>query len=115
MARSELDGPQRFVTSDGVLLEVLAHYSRFSQQLRFELVEYFRRMRVDAAYRVIPHTPELMDAALDLYAGEFAASSFSLQDCVAIAVMREYEITAILTADQEFTRAGFTPLLRRYL
>ena len=37
-----------------------------------------------------------METALDLYAGEFADSTFSLQDCVAIAVMREYEITAIL-------------------
>ena len=56
-----------------------------------------------------------MESALDAYGNEFANSSLSLQDCVAILIMREYGITSILTADQEFTRAGFTPLLRRYL
>ena len=55
-----------------------------------------------------------MESALDLYSGEFANSSLSLQDCVAIAISREYGITSILTADQEFARAGLNPLLLRY-
>ena len=56
-----------------------------------------------------------MEIALDAYGNEFASSSLSLQDCVSILIVREYGITSILTADQEFTRAGFTPLLRRYV
>ena len=66
-------------------------------------------------YTVVTHNLALMEDAFDLYAGEFADSSLSLQDCVSILIMRQYRITSILTADQEFTRAGFTPLLRRYL
>ena len=107
--------PQVLYTSDGVLLEMLAHFSRASRSFRRQLVDYIRDIRADPAYRVVPHQPALMEAALDLYAGEFADSSFSLQDCVAVVIMREYGITSILTADQEFARAGFTPLLRRYL
>ena len=72
-------------------------------------------MRADPHYTIMPHDRRLSEAALDLYIGELAASTFSLQDCAAIAIMREYGMTDILTADQEFARAGFTPLLRRYL
>ncbi len=111
----QLDTQQTFYTSDGVLLEMLAHFPRARRSLRQDLVDYIREIRTDPRYRVISHQPALMEAALDLYAGEFSDSSFSLQDCVAIVIMREYGISSILTADQEFARAGFTPLLRRYL
>ena len=114
-ASAQLDSEQILYTSDGVLLEMLAHFSRAPRSLRQQLVDYIREIRADPGYQVIPHRPALMEAALDLYAGEFADSRFSLQDCVAIVIMREYGITSILTADQEFARAGFTPLLRRYL
>ena len=114
-ASRQIAPPQVLYTSDGVLLEMLAHFSRASRSFRRQLVAYIREIRADPAYRVVPHQPALMEAALDLYAGEFADSSFSLQDCVAVVIMREYGITSILTADQEFARAGFTPLLRRYL
>ena len=114
-ASRQLDNQQTFYTSDGVLLETLAHFSRERRSFRQRLVNRIRGMRADPRYRVISHQPALMEAALDLYAGEFANSTFSLQDCVAIVIMREYGITSILTADQEFARAGFTPLLRRYL
>ena len=114
-ASAHLDSGQTFYTSDGVLLEMLAHFSRASRSIRQQLVDYIREIRADPRYRVVTHRPALMEAALDLYAGEFADSSFSLQDCVAIVVMREYAIGSILTADQEFARAGFTPLLRRYV
>ena len=114
-ASGQLDRRQTFYTSDGVLLEILAHFSRERRPFRQRLVNRIRGIRADPRYRVIPHRPVLMEAALDLYAGEFADSSFSLQDCVAIVIMREYGITSILTADQEFARAGCTPLLRRYL
>ena len=72
-------------------------------------------MKREPQYTFVPHHPELMESALELYGGEFADSTLSLQDCVSIVIMREYGITSILTADQEFTRAGFTPLLRRYV
>lgn len=111
----QLDAQQTFYTSDGVLLEMLAHFSRERRLYRQHLVNQIRGIRADPRYRVIPRRPALTEAALDLYAGEFADSTLSLQDCAAIVIMREYGITSILTADQEFTRAGFTPLLRRYL
>ncbi len=114
-AAEALEPSQQFITSHGVLSEVLAHFCRSGVALRVELARRFLQMSADPQYTVIAHSPELMEDALNLYAGEFAESSLSLQDCVTIQIMREYRIASILTADQEFARAGFTPLLRRYI
>ena len=114
-ASRELVPTRPLVISDGVIFETMAHFSRAPREFRVLLAEQFRAMKFDRVYTVIPHSAELTAAALDLYDGEFADSTFSLQDCAAIVIMREYGITSILTADQEFARAGFTPLLRRYL
>ena len=103
------------VLSDGIILETLAHFSRTPREFRINLVDHVQAMKRDPFYRFVPHQQPLMENALDIYRGEFASSSLSLQDCVSILIMREYGITSILTADQEFTRVGFTPLLRRYV
>ena len=51
---------------------------------------------------------------MDLYDGEFLHTRLSLQDCIAIQIMRDFGITEILSTDQEFSVAGVTPLLRRF-
>lgn len=114
-AANEMTPQQLLVTSEGVILETLAHFARRPASTRSRLGRWIASLRADPRYAIVPHDARLSEAALDLYFGEFANSTFSLQDCVAIQVMREYGITGILTADQEFARAGFTPLLRRYL
>ena len=63
---------------------------------------------------VVEHDLRLVDEALTLYDGEFRHTSLSLQDCIAIQIMRDFSIAEILTADQEFALAGMTPLLRRF-
>ena len=115
MAAEALHPRQRLVTSHGVLSETLAHFARASRSFRFRLAQQFRQLGHDPQYTVVTHSLRLMEDAFDVYGGEFADSSLSLQDCVSILIMREYGITSILTADQEFARAGFTPLLRRYV
>ncbi len=115
MAAESLHPRQRLVTSHGILSETLAHFARASASFRFRLADQSRRLAHDPQYTIVAHNLALMDDALEIYGGEFANSSLSLQDCVSILIMREYAIGSILTADQEFARAGFTPLLRRYL
>ena len=114
-AQQQLDPQQPIVTSVGVFTETLAHFSRSPRRTREKVALELQELHDDPFYTVVDHDWELVDAACNLYAGEFADSTFSLQDCVAIVIMREYGITTILSADQEFARAGFTPLLRRYL
>ena len=114
-AAEEIQPQQPMVTSEGVFLETLAHFSRKPSSERIDIGQRIASLRANPRYSIVPPDRRLSEAALDLYSGEFAHSTFSLQDCVAIQIMREYGITSILTADQEFARAGFTPLLRRYL
>ncbi len=114
-AADSLHPRQPLVTTHGVLSETLAHFARAAASVRTRLARQFQQLSNDPLYLVVAHNLTLMEEAFDLYGGEFADSSLSLQDCVSILIMREYGITSILTADQEFTRAGFTPLLRRYL
>ncbi len=114
-AARSLHPHQRLVTSHGILSETLAHFARASRSFRSRLALQLRQLTHDSQYTVVTQNRSLMETALDAYGNEFANSSLSLQDCVSILIMREYGITALLTADQEFTRAGFTPLLRRYV
>lgn len=104
----------RRVTSEGVFQEFLAHFSRAGGDDRTNAAATVRAMRVDPDVIVVPHTPDLLEAALDLYDSEFRHTRLSYQDCIAIQIMRMLEIDSILTADHEFTVAGVTPLLRRY-
>ena len=114
-AAEEIPPQQPLMTSEGVILETLAHLSRKAAAVRIDAGQRMASLRADPRSTIVPHDRRLSEAAIYLYTGEFADSTLSLQDCVAIVIMREYGITTILTADQEFARAGFTPLLRRYL
>lgn len=114
-AAADIRTNQQYLTTYGILAETLARFSRSKPLIRTRIAVRLQALAAEDRYTVIAESAQLMTAALDLYAGEFASSSFSLQDCVAIQIMREYGITSILTADQEFARAGFTPLLRRYI
>lgn len=102
------------VTSEGVFQEFLAHFTRSGGEARRSVAATVRGMRADARVVVVQHTPDLLEAALDLFDGEFRHSRLSYQDCISVQIMRDLEIDMILTADQEFAVAGVTPLLRRY-
>ena len=99
------------VTTDGIIQESLALLARQPAEMRVDAAGVARNLRGSRMFEVIAHTSDLIDAGLNLYDGEFRFSSLSLQDCISIHVMRQRGITDILTADREFIRAGFTPLM----
>lgn len=105
---------RRLVTSVGVFQEVLAHVSRSRSDARSETVRVLREMQADPWVTVVEHNLKLVGDAMDLYDGEFLHTRLSLQDCIAIQIMRDFGITEILSTDQEFSVAGVTPLLRRF-
>ena len=72
-------------------------------------------MQADPMLTVVEHDLRLVSLAIDLYGGEFRYNRLSYQDCIAIQIMRAFGITEILSADLEFSVAGFTPLLRRFI
>ena len=101
-------------TSEGVFQEFLAHVSRHGADARAEAARRVRSIRNDPAVTVVRHSDRLVRLATDLFDGEFRYTSLSMQDCVAIQIMRDFGISEILTADREFAIAGMTPLLRRF-
>ena len=102
---------RHLVTTDGVLGEFMAHVARSGSAMRLSAARTSERLRASPDVEVIEQTTALMTAGITAYRDEFRYTRFSLQDCIAILVMRERGITEALTADREFLRAGITPLM----
>ena len=112
-AASEVVG-RSLVVSEGVFQEFLAHVSRRSAARRYEATSLVQDLYDSPRAEVVTHARPLVLRAVSLYGGEFLHSRFSLQDCIAVQIMRDFGITEILSADAEFAVAGFTPLMIRY-
>lgn len=99
------------VTTEGVLSEFLAGVARHGPEVRALAAYTTDQLRQDPNVEVVAQTMVLVYGGLELYRGEFLHTRLSLQDCIAILVMRERGISEALTADREFLRAGITPLV----
>ena len=102
---------RRLVTTDGVLSEFMAHIARNGPEMRSSAAQTAEQFKTSQHVEVVEQTTALMAAGIDAYRDEFLHTRLSLQDCIAILVMRERGITEALTADREFLRAGITPLM----
>jgi predicted nucleic acid-binding protein len=100
------------VTTDGIISEFLAHWSRYDHEVRLRASAFAQQLKSNDRIDVAELTTDLVDASIDAYANEFRYTRLSLQDCVSILVMRERGITEALTADREFTLAGITVLMQ---
>ena len=65
----------------------------------------------DETIIVIPPSQELFNKGLDLYEQRLD-KRYSLADCISMVVMRERDISQILTHDRDFSAEGFVPLIR---
>ena len=91
-------------------MEVLAHVSRLGAHVRAEAVGTIDDLRVDAQVTIIPQTPELFEDGLQLYRSPLD-KTYSLTDCMSMAICRRLGITDVLTHDRNFQQEGFTILL----
>jgi predicted nucleic acid-binding protein len=98
------------VTTDYVLVEVANAVSRSSR--RNEVAQFIRDLQSDPQCTVVPASPQLFDAGLDMYARR-QDKEWSLTDCISFLVMNAYALTDALTEDHHFEQAGFGLLLRR--
>lgn len=99
------------VTTEGVLSEFLAGVARYGPEIRTLAAYTIDQLRQDPNIEVVEQATILVSAGLEAYRGEFLHTRLSLEDCIAILVMRERGIPEALTADREFLRAGITPLM----
>lgn len=103
---------RQVVTTDGIIAEFLAHFSRFGHDLRNRVAQHALGLRSSDQINVVTLTSELVETGIAVYGGEFRYSRLSLQDCISILVMRERGITDALTADREFSLAGVNVLMQ---
>ena len=99
-----------FITTEGMISEFLRRWSDRGPLLRDRAIElsrtlYLRRgtvQTVDFARFV---------TALDAYRSEFRDSALTLEDVIAVQLLRESDSTDILSSNTEFQRYGLRPLM----
>jgi predicted nucleic acid-binding protein len=69
-------------------------------------------LKNDSSIKIIPQTSEQFQAeAFDFYQRRLD-KGYSLTDCASMQIMRQLEISEILTFDKHFQQEGFSALLR---
>ena len=110
-AKAEL-GPVRLVTTDEVLTEFLATFSKSTPILRRKAVDTVRAIMANPNTRVIPQSRNSFQKGIDRYEAR-PDKDYSLQDCISMNVMESESIREVLTHDHHFEQEGFTVLMKR--
>lgn len=69
--------------------------------------DYISALTTDPLLTVVPQTPTLFDAGLELYRRR-PDKSYSMCDCMSMVVCAERGITDVLSADRDFAQEGLT-------
>lgn len=106
---AQLD-PLDLVTTEEVLVEVLAFYSGRGARFRTVAAGLVRELLADPAVETIRQTHESFLRGLELYERR-ADKGYSLVDCISMATMRGRGITQVLSGDAHFRQDGFETLI----
>ncbi len=88
---------------------LFSFYSKAGPYFRQQAVWTVRRLLASPHVTVIPQTPDVFLAALDLYESRLD-KGYSLTDCISMNVIRQEGITEVLSNDRHFEQEGFTLL-----
>jgi predicted nucleic acid-binding protein len=110
-AVSRILGAVQIVTTEEVLVEVLAALSGAGAGVRRLAARFVRDLRADPSVEIVPQTSQSFEAGLALYERR-PDKSYSLTDCISMQTMRARGITEALTYDHHFAQEGFVLLLR---
>ena len=110
-AREKL-GQVRLVTTDEVLTELLAAFSRHGAELRQAAGKMVRAILSNPNVRVVPQSRDSFRNGLQRYEAR-PDKEYSLQDCISMNIMQSEGIEDILTNDHHFEQEGFTVLMKR--
>ena len=96
------------LTTEFVLIEVADAFA--APPLRATAIAVLMGLRQEPTLEILPATAALFAAGLALYVAR-PDKSWSLTDCISLAVMQERGITTAFTADRHFAQAGHQLLL----
>lgn len=95
-----------YVTSDGVLSEMLARVSRLGPKVRNDTAAMVRDIRAsDSQFLVVPTSADLFNRGLARYVAR-SDQRYSHVDCVTMEIMDELGIQYVLTFDSDFHGEG---------
>lgn len=99
-----------WVTTESVLIEVLNYLGEYGERFRIRPAQMIQTVVNSSELEVIEQTRESFLAGVELYEAR-PDKGYSLTDCISMNLMRERDISEILTHDHHFTQEGFTILL----
>lgn len=94
------------ITTEEVLVEVLAFYSKSGYHLRKRTVSFVNSILENSQIQVIEQTHQSFILGLELYQQRLD-KGYSLTDCISMNTMKRLGITEVLTHDLHFTQFGF--------
>lgn len=103
-------GDREIVTTEMVLAELLNAVSRLGPTFRADAAARIRRMRRIPNITIIEQTAEQFETALAYYEARLD-KRWGITDCASFLTMHAAGITHALTADRDFTQAGFSLLM----
>jgi len=110
LANELKDNP--IVTTDLIIVELLARFCAEGSFLRKAAVHTVRRVMTSAQIEIVPIKDGLFMKAFELYAKRHD-KKWSLTDCASFEMMKRRHIKEALAYDHHFEQAGFTALLRQ--
>lgn len=108
MSVSEALGENKIVTTDEVLVEVLAFYSKSGDRMR-KLTNALVKNILNNPNIQMEQTHQSFIAGFRLYESRLD-KGYSLTDCISMNTMRQLNILEVLTHDKHFTQEGFVIL-----
>lgn len=111
MALSRSLGLRSIITTDEVLCEYLAFFSRARTSVREEAGRNVAELLGSRAVQVVPQSRESFLSGLELYRAR-PDKGYSLVDCISMQAMRREGLTEVLTNDSHFEQEGFRALFR---
>jgi len=97
------------VTSEMVLTELLNALSGRGGYLRDAALDIVDKLHQDSSVEIIPQTSQLFAEAL-LFYRQRRDKSYSLTDCASMLIMRQQNLSDVLTFDRHFQQEGFNAL-----
>jgi predicted nucleic acid-binding protein len=100
----------RLITTRAVMLEIGNALSK--NKYRKAAIELLESLEKDPNVEIMPVTEELYQRGFSLFR-ERHDKEWGITDCISFVVMKELGLSEALTADEDFTQAGFRALLTK--
>ncbi|MEI6065541.1 MAG: PIN domain-containing protein, partial [Pseudanabaena sp. ELA748] len=101
----------QIVTSEMVLTEILNHFSKRGNFLRYAAANFIESLQENPSITIVPQTDSIFQQALILYK-QRPDQAWSHTDCSSFCIMQQQNILEALAYDKHFEQAGFIALLR---